>query len=103
MGNSKFTFSVAECSEFHSLGEYYEGIQTVEEAVCLYKKIPPERLNGIPGISIVVEDDGEADIVYGRFIDMSCLKYLPSLQDDEAVKDTFNYLIGEFPDKDVMK
>lgn len=100
---NRITFSVAECSEFHSLGEYYEGIQTIEEAVRLYKRIPPERLNGMPGISIVVEDDGEADIVYGRFIDMSCLKYLPSLQNDGTVKDTFKYLLREFPEKDVMK
>lgn len=103
MGNRKITFSVAECTEFHSLGEYHEGIETIEEAVRLYKRIPPKRLNGMPGISIVVEDEGEASIVYGKFIDMSCLKYLPCLQNDETVKDTFKYLIGEFPKMVVMK
>ena len=46
------TFTVAECGEYHSLGEYHEGIRTLEEAVVIYEKIPPERMNGIPSIGI---------------------------------------------------
>ena len=41
------TFTVAECGEYHNLGEYHEGIRTLEEAISVYKKIPPERMNGI--------------------------------------------------------
>ena len=27
------TFTVAECGEFHNMGEYHEGIETIEEAI----------------------------------------------------------------------
>lgn len=33
-----------------------KNIKTVAEAVEIFKKIPPERMNGIPGISIRVAD-----------------------------------------------
>lgn len=46
------TFTVAECGEYHSLGEYHEGIGTLEEAVTLYLQIPSERMNGVPSIGI---------------------------------------------------
>ena len=51
------TFTVAECSEFHSLGEYHEGIQTLEEAATIYREIPPERMHGIPAIGINLHID----------------------------------------------
>lgn len=41
------TLTVAECGEFHSMGEFYENIPTVEEAVAIWKQIPSERMNGI--------------------------------------------------------
>ena len=44
-------FYVAECSEFPTLGEYYDGL-TLDEAIALYEKIPGERLNGVKGIGI---------------------------------------------------
>ncbi len=44
------TLTVAECGEFHNMGEFYENIPTVEEAVAIWKQIPPERMNGIPAI-----------------------------------------------------
>ena len=28
-GKAVLTFTVAECGEYHSLGKYYEGIQTL--------------------------------------------------------------------------
>ena len=36
------TFTVAECGEFHNLGEYHEDIGTLEEAAAIYRKIQPE-------------------------------------------------------------
>lgn len=33
------TFTVAECGEFHNMGEYHEGIETIEEAMKLYNAI----------------------------------------------------------------
>ena len=36
------TFTVAECSEYHNLGEYHEGIKTLKDAVAIYDQIPPD-------------------------------------------------------------
>jgi hypothetical protein len=44
---TEVTLTVAECGEFHNLGEFYENIPTVEEAVAIWKQIPPECINGI--------------------------------------------------------
>ena len=51
-GDMIMRFTVAECGEFHNLGEYHENIKTVEEAAAIYRSIPPERMNGIPAIGI---------------------------------------------------
>lgn len=63
------TLMVSECSEFHNYGEFYENISTVEEAIAIWKQIPPERLNAIPAIGINVHlpgtepyEDSEIDI-----------------------------------------
>lgn len=45
-GTATLTFTVAECGEFHSLGEYHEGIKTLDEAVSIYRNIPPGRIYG---------------------------------------------------------
>ena len=34
------TLMVSECGEFHNLGEFYENIPTVEEAIAIWKQIP---------------------------------------------------------------
>ncbi|MDD3185704.1 MAG: hypothetical protein PHT76_10445 [Anaerostipes sp.] len=39
----KITLKVKECSEFETLGECHENIESVSEAVRLRKKIPAER------------------------------------------------------------
>lgn len=64
---SKITLKVKECSELETLGECYEDIASVNEAVHLWKKIPPERLNGIKGIAICLEAPG--DIMDGSEVD----------------------------------
>ena len=46
------TLTVAECGEFHTMGEFHEGIATVEEALMIFNSIPPERMHGIPAIGI---------------------------------------------------
>ena len=46
------TLMVSECGEFHNLGEFYENIPTVEEAIAIWKQIPPERMHGIPAIGM---------------------------------------------------
>ncbi len=78
---------VSECSEFHNYGEFYENISTVEEAIAIWKQIPPERLNAIPAIGINVHlpgtepyEDSEIDILSGRRIDLEILRALPILR-----------------------
>ncbi len=53
------TLTVAECGEFHNLGEFYENIPTVDEAIAIWKQIPPERMNGIPAIGISIHKPGD--------------------------------------------
>ena len=55
------TFYVAECSEFHILGEFHERLETLQEAMELYEKIPAERINGIKSIGFCLEDDSIYD------------------------------------------
>lgn len=52
------TFTVAECGEFHNMGEYHEGIEMIEEAMKLYNAIDPSRMHGIPliGVNMHIED-----------------------------------------------
>ena len=47
---STITFYVAECMAFPVLGEYHERLETLQEAMELYEKIPVERMNGKKGI-----------------------------------------------------
>ena len=55
------TFYMAECSEFHILGEYHDRLETLQEAMELYEKIPADRINGIKSIGIQLEDDSIYD------------------------------------------
>ena len=84
---TEVTLTVAECGEFHNLGEFYENIPTVEEAVAIWKQIPPERMNGIPAIGINIHtpgteafEDVEIDILTGKRIDLDILEYIPDIK-----------------------
>lgn len=102
------TFTVAECGEFHNMGEYHEGIKTIEEAMKLYNAIDPSRMHGIPsiGVNMHVEgteewEDEQADIVSGKRIDVDFLNYTPELRDTPKVQDALKKLIAAFPEKEV--
>ena len=43
------TLTVAECSEFHNMGEFHENITSVSDAIAKFKEIPPDLLDDIPG------------------------------------------------------
>ena len=96
------TFTVAECGEFHNMGEYHEGIETIEEA------IDPSRMNGIPsiGVNMHIEgteewEDEQADILNGKCIDVDFLNYTPKLRDTPKVQDALKKLIAAFPEKEI--
>ena len=103
------TFTVAECGEFHNMGEYHEGIETVEEAMKLYNAIDPSRIQGIPsiGVNMHIEgteewEDEQADIVSSKRIDVDFLNYTPELRDTPKVQDAIKKLIAAYPEKDVI-
>ena len=102
------TLTVAECGEFHSLGELHENIASVEEAIAVWKSIPPERMNGIPSIGINIHTEGtehyedvEMDILSGKVIDLEVLDYVPDITDDPKAIEIIAELIDKLPDIEV--
>ena len=96
------TLTVAECGEFHNLGEFYENIPTVEEAVAIWKQIPPERMNGIPAIGINIHTPGtEAfedvgiDILSGKTIDLDILEYIPDIKGNPQAMEVIAELMAK--------
>ena len=102
------TLTVAECGEFHNLGEYHEGIQSVEEALAIYKQIPPERMHGVPSIGINIHTEGtesyqdtEIDILSGKIIDLEILDYIPDITGNSKAIEMIVELVEKMPDVEV--
>lgn len=103
------TFTVAECGEYHDLGKYYEVIKTLDEAVSLYRQIPPERMNGIPSIGLNLHVRGtdkmevvQTDILSGDGIDIGFINLVPELCGNLQVQLAVESIIEKFPDKEVI-
>ena len=102
------TLTVAECSEFHNMGEFHENITSVAEAVAKFKEIPPERMHGIPTIGIRVadpknpEDSVEMDVLIGKRIDLDMLRYVPDIAENWQAQQMIASLIHEMPDIKVV-
>ena len=102
------TLTVAECGEFHTMGEFYENIPTVEEAVAIWKQIPPERMNGIPAIGVnihtpgmeVFEDVG-ADILSGKRIDLDILEFIPDIKNSPQAMEVIAELVAKLPEMEI--
>ncbi len=84
---TEVTLTVAECGEFHNFGEFHENIVTVNEAIAIWKQIPPERMNGIPAIGINIHtlgtetyDDVVTDILTGNRFELDVLDYIPEIK-----------------------
>ncbi len=102
------TLMVSECSEFHNLGEFHEGIETVDEAIKLYHQIPPERMSAVRGIGINIHKEGtesyedvEIDIISGKVADLEILDYVPDITDDPKAIEIIAELIDKLPDIEV--
>ena len=102
------TLTVAECGEFHNLGEYHENIAGVEEAIAIFNRIPPDRMNGIPSIGINIHTEGtesyedtQMDIVSGRVADLEFLDYVPDITDNPKAVEVIAELIDKLPDIEV--
>jgi len=105
---TEVTLTVAECGEFHNLGEFYENIPTVEEAVAIWKQIPPERMHGIPAIGINVHTPGtEAfedvgiDILSGKRIDLDILEYIPDIKGNPQAMEVVAALVAKLPEMEI--
>ena len=102
------TLTVAECGEFHNLGEYHENIAGVEEAIAIFNRIPPDRMNGIPSIGINIHTEGtesyedtQMDIVSGGVADLEFLDYVPDITDNPKAIEVIEELIDKLPDIEV--
>ena len=102
------TLTVAECGEFHNLGEYHEDIASVEEAIAVFNQIPPERMNGVRSIGINIHTEGteayedtQMDIVSGRTADLEVLDYVPDITDNPKAVAVIAELIDKMPDIEV--
>lgn len=102
------TLTVAECGEFHNFGEYHEDIAGVEEAIAIFNRIPPERMNALPSIGINIHTEGtesyedtQMDIVSGRIADLEILDYVPDITDNPKAVEVIAELIDKLPDIEV--
>jgi len=104
----EITLTVAECGEFHNMGEFYENIPTVDEAIEILKTIPPERMNDIPAIGINlhrvgedVENDIAIDLVGMKRIDLDMLQYVPDIANEPKAMEVVAELIAKLPDREI--
>lgn len=102
------TLMVSECGEFHNLGEFYENIPTVEEAIAIWKQIPPERMHGIPAIGINVHRPGEenymddeVDLLSGNRIDLKILEHIPSITSEPKAMEVIAELVTKLPEMEI--
>ena len=102
------TLMVSECGEFHNLGEFYENIPTVEDAIAIWKQIPPERMHGIPAIGINVHRSGEetymdveVDLLSGNRIDLEILEHIPSITSEPKAMEVIAELVAKLPEMEI--
>ena len=102
------TLMVSECGEFHNLGEFYENIPTVEEAIAIWEQIPPERMHGIPAIGINVHrpgeeiyKDDEVDLLSGNRIDLEILEHIPSITCEPKAMEVIAELVAKLPEMEI--
>ncbi len=102
------TLMVSECSEFHNMGEFYENIPTVEEAIAIWKQIPPERMHGIPAIGINVHRPGEesymddeVDLLSGNRIDLEILEHIPSITCEPKAMEVIAEFVAKLPEMEI--
>lgn len=98
------SFTVAECSEFHNMGEFHENIATLKEAMEIFERIPPERMSAIPAVGIRVADKenpeqvAEMDVIVGNHIDLQLLDYIPEIAKNKAAQFAIAEMLHAMPD-----
>lgn len=88
--DAKISFYVAECMEFPVLGEYYENIGTLQEAMELYEKIPSDRMHGVKGVGFCLEDGsiyaGKFELMSGREVLAGIINDIPHYKESPLVQ-----------------
>ena len=102
---TEVTLTVAECGEFHNFGEFHENIATVDEAIAIWKQIPPERMNGIPAIGINIHTPGTesyedvvTDILTGNRFELDVLDYISEIKGNPQAMEVIAELMAKLPD-----
>ena len=103
------TFIVAECGEFHQLGEYYDDITTVEEAIEKWEQLRDSPLNGVASIGILSHkpggnslEDELVDLVTRKVLDLDMLRYYPTIRNDKRALEMIAALASHLPDIGVI-
>lgn len=103
------TFIVAECGEFHQLGEYYDDITTVEEAIEKWEQLKDSPLNGVASIGILSHkpggnslEDEQVDLVTRKVLDLDMLRYYPTIRNDKRALEMIAALASHLPDIGVI-
>ena len=80
----------------------------MEEAVAIWKQIPPERMNGIPAIGINIHTPGtEAfedvgiDILSGKRFDLAVLEYIPDIKNNPGAMEVIAELMAKLPEIEI--
>ena len=82
------TYTVAQCSEFHIMGKYYDDIQSLKEAVQLFDHMEDRNMIKALGINIRSDnfDDTQFDFYYANHVDLSYLEcYEEIMKNDKAL------------------
>lgn len=105
---AEVTLMISECSEFHNYGEFYENIPTINEAIAIWRQIPPERLNAIPAIGINLHvpgtepfEDSEVDILLGKRIDLEILDHIPDIKNSPQAMEVIAQLVAKLPEMEI--
>lgn len=87
----EITLTVAECGEFHNMGEFYENIPTVEEAIALFEKIPPERISDILR-EIITEGVVPEEVERAKELLDKLSEYKPLAKVEEVEEQNYNMI-----------
>ena len=103
------TFTVAECGEFHSMGDYVDNITTIEEAKMVYDSYIEAHRNMIPAIGLNVHtagtddfDDIQWDFLCGNNLDLSGLSFVPDISNNKDALAKIDELVKNFPNAKVI-
>ncbi len=104
----RVSFMVAECGEFPNMGDLYENVGTMKEAMELFSKIPADRMNGVPAIGIRVTESGnpadfvEMNVLSGNQIDLDTLSHVPQIADNKSAQFAIAELIHGMPEAEII-